>query len=67
MKIKKNRFFSDAFEYLKNHHIMFIIIQKFEDKITIKNRYNSNYSKTISELIIEQQVSFKAAINIKKN
>ena len=30
------------------------------------NRYNSNYPLAIANLIIEQQISFKAAITVKK-
>ena len=66
MKIKKNHSFYNAFMHLKNDPVMFFLIKKFGNKITINDRYNSNYSKAISDLIIEQQVSFKAAITIKK-
>ena len=37
-----------------------------DDKIDWGNRYNSNYPLAISNLIIEQQISFKAAITVKK-
>jgi len=66
MKIKKNHSFYNAFMHLKDDPVMFFLIKKFGNKITINDRYNSNYSKAISDLIIEQQVSFKAAITIKK-
>ena len=45
---------------------MSFLIEKFGDKIDIKDRYYSNYAKAIAELIIEQQISFKVAISIKK-
>ena len=45
---------------------MFFLISKFKKDITLTDRYESNYPKAISMLIIEQQVSFKAAITIKK-
>ena len=45
---------------------MSFLIDKFEHDIDLLDRYDSNYSKAISFLIIEQQVSFKAAIAIKK-
>ena len=45
---------------------MSFLIDVFEHDINLRDRYDSNYSKAISFLIIEQQVSFKAAITIKK-
>ena len=45
---------------------MYFLINKFQDKIDGGNRYNSNYALSIANLIIEQQISFKAAITIKK-
>lgn len=45
---------------------MSFLIKRFGDEITLKDRYESNYAKAISLLIIEQQVSFKAAIRIKE-
>jgi DNA-3-methyladenine glycosylase II len=45
---------------------MKFLIKKFGDQIDIKDRYNNNYSKAVADLIIEQQISFKAAISIKK-
>ncbi len=59
--------FKDAFDHLKNDEIMFFLISKFRNDVTLKDRYESDYSKAISLLIIEQQVSFKAAITIKKD
>ena len=45
---------------------MSFLIQKLGNKIDINDRYNNNYAKAIADLIIEQQISFKVAISIKK-
>ena len=58
--------FEEAFNHLKSDKIMSFLIQKFGKEITLYDRYEDNYAKAISLLIIEQQVSFKAAITIKK-
>ena len=58
--------FTNAFDHLKNDKIMSFLIEKFKNEITLKDRYESDFSKAIALLIIEQQVSFKAAITIKK-
>ena len=58
--------FKSAFNHLKNDKVMLFLISKFKNDITLKDRYEPDYSKAISMLIIEQQVSFKAAITIKK-
>lgn len=58
--------FKDAFDHLKNDKIMSFLIIKFKNDITLIDRYESDYSKAIALLIIEQQVSFKAALTIKK-
>ncbi|MDC0378494.1 hypothetical protein OAM76_04735 [Flavobacteriaceae bacterium] len=58
--------FKGAFNHLKNDKVMLFLISKFKNDITLNDRYESDYSKAISMLIIEQQVSFKAAITIKK-
>ena len=58
--------FSNAFGHLKSDKVMDFLIRKFGHKITFDDRYDSNYSKAIANLIIEQQVSFKAAIAINK-
>ena len=54
------------FKHLKKDKVMEFLINMFGDKIDIKDRYFSNYAKAIAELIIEQQISFKVAISIKK-
>ena len=58
--------FTDAFNHLKNDEIMSFLIDRFKNDITLKDRYETDFPKAIALLIIEQQVSFKAAITIKK-
>lgn len=58
--------YSDAFSHLKKDIVMKSLIMKIGEKITIKDRKESNLALAISLLVIEQQVSFKAAITIKK-
>ena len=55
-----------AYNHLSNDMVMSYLIDKFGDKINWGNRYNSNYALSIANLIIEQQISFKAAITVKK-
>lgn len=55
-----------AFEYLKKDEIMSFFISKFGNEIDVNERNNSNYAIALCNLIIEQQISFKAAITIKK-
>ena len=55
-----------AYDHLTKDKVMSFLIDKFRDKIDWSNRYNSNYSLSIANLIIEQQISFKAAITVKK-
>jgi DNA-3-methyladenine glycosylase II len=58
--------FKESFEHLNRDPVMSYLIKKFGDKISIEDRYEEDLAKAISQLIIEQQVSFKAAITIKK-
>ena len=58
--------YSDAFKALKNDQVMSFLIKRLKNEIDITDRYNNDYAKAISDLIIEQQISFKAAITIKK-
>ena len=58
--------YSDAFSHLKKDIVMKSLIMKIGEKITIKDRKESDLALAISLLVIEQQVSFKAAITIKK-
>ena len=55
-----------AYDYLSNDPVLKYLIEKFGDKINPLDRYDSNYALSICNLIIEQQISFKAAITIKK-
>ena len=55
-----------AFECLKKDEIMSFFISKFGNEIDVNERNNSNHAIALCNLIIEQQISFKAAITIKK-
>ena len=57
--------FKKAFDHLKKDSVMRSLIEKLGDQITIKDRAEKNLALALSLLIIEQQVSFKAAITIK--
>ena len=58
--------YKKAFKHLESDTVMSFLIQKLGNKIDINDRYNNNYAKAIADLIIEQQISFKVAISIKK-
>ena len=45
---------------------MNFLIDKFSERIDWGNRFHENNAKSIANLIIEQQISFKAAITVKK-
>jgi len=55
-----------AYNYLSQDDCLNHLIIKFSDVIDITERYSVNYAKALADLIIEQQVSFKAAITIKE-
>ena len=55
-----------AYDHLSNDKVMRFLIDIFSEKIDWANRYNPNHSVSIASLIIEQQISFKAAITIKR-
>lgn len=57
---------SIAFDFLKKDPVMSFFISRFGHEINVNERNNSNYAIAICNLIIEQQISFKAAITIKK-
>ena len=61
-----NKEFKESFEHLKKDPIMESLINKLGSKITLYDRQDKDLAKAIAQLIIEQQVSFKAAITIKK-
>tara|TARA_B100001142_G_scaffold73501_1_gene74183 strand:+ start:2384 stop:2995 length:612 start_codon:yes stop_codon:yes gene_type:complete len=58
--------FKESFKHLEKDPIMKFLIQKLGKEITLYDRTEKDLAKAISQLIIEQQVSFKAAITIKK-
>ena len=64
--MKNKNFYKNGIKHLEIDPIMKFLIFNFKDKIDLYNRYNKNYAKAIANLIIEQQISFKAAITIKK-
>ena len=55
-----------AYSYLSKDKCMQYLILKFSNQIDISERYNEDLPYALSCLVIEQQVSFKAAITIKK-
>ena len=55
-----------AYNYLSKDPCLDHLINKFSNNINILERYDENYPLALAYLIIEQQVSFKAAIAIKK-
>ncbi len=55
-----------AYTFLSNDKRLKFLIDKFSNEVDIKERYNESYPMAVALLIIEQQVSFKAAITIKK-
>ena len=66
MLLNKENVLKEGFEFLSKDPIMNYLISRLGKGIDATDRYNSNYALAISNLIIEQQISFKAAITIKK-
>ena len=58
--------YQNAFKHLKKDPVMERLIEKLGENIDLENRKDEDLAKAISKLIIEQQVSFKAANTIKK-
>ena len=58
--------FTEAFKHLKKDPVMNFLIKKYHDKISLDDYKSTNYALSLSNLIIDQQISFKAAITIKK-
>ncbi|MDA8625902.1 hypothetical protein N9L21_00140 [Flavobacteriaceae bacterium] len=58
--------FTKAFKHLKKDPVMDFLIEKYHDKISLDDYRSTNYALSLSNLIIDQQISFKAAITIKK-
>ena len=63
--INNASFINYAFNQLSKDPIMKSLINSLGHKINPTERYNRNYALAICNLIIEQQISFKAAITIK--
>ena len=55
-----------AYTFLSKDKRLKFLIDKFSNEIDIKERYNESYPMAIAFLIIDKQVSFRAAITIKK-
>jgi len=55
-----------AYTFLSKDERLKFLIDKFSNEIDITERYNDSYPMALAFLIIEQQVSFRAAITIKK-
>ena len=55
-----------GFTFLSSDPVMDFFIKEFGNQIDPLDRHNNNYAIALSKLIIEQQISFKAAISIKK-
>ena len=55
-----------GFSFLSSDPVMDFFIKEFGNQIDPLDRHNNNYAIALSKLIIEQQISFKAAISIKK-
>jgi DNA-3-methyladenine glycosylase II len=55
-----------GFNYLSSDPIMNFFIKNFGGEIDALDRYDDNFAIALCNLIIEQQISFKAAITIKK-
>ena len=63
--INNESFINYAFNQLSKDPVMESLINSLGHKINPTERYNRNYALAICNLIIEQQISFKAAITIK--
>lgn len=55
-----------ALKTLKMDPVMEFLGQQFGSVITISDRYESDHAKALALLVVEQQVSFKAAYTIKQ-
>lgn len=58
--------YTKAFKHLKKDPVMNFLIEKYHDKISLDSYRSKNYAVSLSNFIIDQQISFKAAITIKK-
>ena len=63
--LNKKDVIKKGFEFLSKDPVLRYLISQLGNKIDAKERFNSNYAVAICNLIIEQQISFRAAITIK--
>ena len=49
--------FQKAFSHLKKDNVMKFLIEKFHDKISFKEYSQDNFALSLSNLIIDQQIS----------
>tara|TARA_B100000686_G_scaffold6575_1_gene6473 strand:+ start:4038 stop:4676 length:639 start_codon:yes stop_codon:yes gene_type:complete len=66
MRLNNIKIFKKAYEKLSKDPVMKFLIKKLKNKIGISDRKEINHAKAISNLIIEQQISYKAAITVKR-
>ena len=66
IKEQLQKIIRNAFHHLKNDEVMDYLIKNLGSKLDWSNRYSDDHALCISNLIIEQQISFRAAITIKK-
>ena len=66
MLLNEKKTIEKAYTFLSKDPVMKFFIQSFGDEIDALDRYNDNFAIALCNLIIEQQISFKAAISIKK-
>ena len=58
--------FQTALNALKRDPVMAFLANAFEHEITLSDRYEPDHAKALALLVVEQQVSFKAAFTIKQ-
>ena len=63
--LNKKDVIKKGFEFLSKDPVLRYLISQLGNKIDAKERFNSNHAVAICNLIIEQQISFRAAITIK--
>ena len=66
MLLNEKKTIKKAYAFLSEDPVMKFFIHSFGDEIDALDRYNDNFAIALCNLIIEQQISFKAAITIKK-
>lgn len=57
--------FSQALKSLSKDPVMAYLTEQFGHEITLSDRYEADHAKALALLVVEQQVSFKAAQTIK--